>query len=48
MKPYSYHPNTRGISGRRRSCSTPHRKRCLRCDKKSARQNAKLNILKEN
>ena len=44
MKPYSDHPETKGLSGRRRSCSTPHRKRCLRIDKKSARQDAKLKI----
>ena len=37
MKPYG-HPNLKGISGRRRSCDTPHRRRCLRVDKKRARR----------
>lgn len=40
MKPYS--PKlpgpTRGISGTRKSKASPHRKRCLRRDKKAARR----------
>ena len=38
MKPYSPKRHTKGIAGRRRSCDTPHRKRCLRVDKKAARR----------
>lgn len=38
MKPYSKSRKTKGISGLRRSKDTPHRRRCLRVDKKSARQ----------
>lgn len=36
MKPYGIKP-LKGISGCRRSHDTPHRRRCLRVDKKSAR-----------
>jgi hypothetical protein len=42
MKPYSKDKNTKGLAGRRKSCSTPHRKRSLRIDKKSARQAARV------
>lgn len=45
MKPYSNHPKTRGISGTRRSCDTPHRRRSLRIDKKRARHAARVEIL---
>lgn len=45
MKPYGRSRVwTRGISGRRRSCDTPHRRRCLRIDKKGARQEVKQAI----
>jgi hypothetical protein len=37
MKPYG-HPKLKGISGLRRSCDTPHRRRSLRVDKKRARK----------
>lgn len=39
MKPYGY-PKLRGLSGRRRSTDTPHRRRCLRVDKKRSRRYA--------
>jgi hypothetical protein len=45
MKPYSDKPNTKGQAGRRRSCDTPHRRRCLRSDRKSARQAARIECL---
>ena len=35
----------KGISGRRKSKDTPHRRRCLRVDKRSERQLAKKNIV---
>lgn len=42
MKPYNKSSYTlRGISGVRRSCDTPHRRRCLRVNKKSARREIK-------
>ena len=41
MIPYSANPHTKGLAGCRRSCDTPHRKRCLRVDKKAARREAK-------
>jgi hypothetical protein len=37
MKPYCL-SKLKGLSGRRRSCDTPHRRRCLRIDKKRARR----------
>ncbi len=40
MKPYG-HPKLKGISGRRRSKDTPHRRRSLRIDKKRARRAVK-------
>ena len=48
MKPYSDKPDTKGISGRRQSRATPHRKRCLRRDRKSARQAARLECVDSN
>jgi len=39
MKPYG-HLNLKGHAGCRRSCDTPHRRRCLRMDKKRARRYA--------
>lgn len=36
MKPYGKYP-LKGISGCRKSHDTPHRRRCLRVDKKSVR-----------
>ena len=41
MKPYSDIRATRGLAGRRRSCDSCHRRRCLRIDKKAARREAK-------
>lgn len=38
---HAYNKNsrvTKGLAGRRRSCDTPHRRRCLRVDKKAARR----------
>lgn len=43
MKAYGGN-NIKGISGRRKSCSSSHRKRCLRIDKKSARRIGNLEI----
>ena len=40
MKPYGG-PKLKGISGRR-SCAPPHRRRCLRVDKKRARRAIRL------
>ena len=41
MKPYgSRSIGTKGLSGRRKSKDTPHRRRCLRVDKRAARQMA--------
>lgn len=37
MKPYG-HPKLKGISGRRKSKDSDHRRRCLRVDKKRARR----------
>lgn len=42
VKPYSDKLKLKGISGRRRSADSTHRRRCLRRDKKSARQSAKI------
>ena len=52
MKPYgTTDRKLRGISGRRKSADTPHRRRCLRADKKAARREAnalvKLNSVPE-
>jgi hypothetical protein len=47
MKPYSDTRDTKGLAGCRRSKDTPHRKRCLRVDKKAARMAAKINIKDE-
>jgi len=46
MKPYSkeFTGVVKGISSRRKSLSSPHRIRCLRVDKKSARKKAKIDI----
>jgi len=45
MQPYGKsNKNLRGISGRRKSKATPHRKRCLSVDKKAARQESSLEI----
>lgn len=41
MKPYSDKINPKGLSGRRKSKDTAHRRRSLRVDKKSARQAGK-------
>ena len=41
MKAYGYQ-TLRGLSGCRRSCDTPHRRRCLRVDKKRARREARI------
>jgi hypothetical protein len=38
MKPYG-DAKLKGLAGRRRSTDTPHRRRCLRVDKKRARRN---------
>ena len=40
MKPYSSRRHTKGLAGRRRSTDTPHRRRCLRVDKRAARREA--------
>lgn len=41
MRPYNKpEQQTKGISGRRRSCDSAHRKRCLRVDKRAARREA--------
>jgi hypothetical protein len=42
MKPYSSKSFLKGISGRRKSKDTTHRRRCLRVDKKAARRIAEL------
>lgn len=48
MRPYNKERHfTKGASGCRRSCDAPHRKRCLRVDKRSARQEVRNEILKE-
>lgn len=47
MKPYSKAIRTKGISGRRKSEDTCHRRRCLRVDKKSARQQANNEIYEQ-
>ena len=45
MKPYGKARHfTKGLAGCRRSCDTPHRKRCLRVDKRAARQEAELKL----
>jgi hypothetical protein len=44
MKPYSTKRMTKGIGGCRKSKASPHRKRCLRVDKRAARQIAKKEI----
>ena len=41
MKPYSAKINPKGLAGCRKSKDTEHRRRCLRVDKKSARQAGK-------
>jgi len=41
MKPYGRF-KLKGHSGRRRSSDTPHRRRCLRVDKKRARRSLSL------
>ena len=41
MRPYSDKINPKGLSGRRKSKASSHRKRSLRVDKKSARQAGK-------
>ena len=38
MKPYAKNSSPKGVSGRRKSCDTSCRRRCLRVDKKAARQ----------
>ena len=47
MKPYSKSRKTKGLAGCRRSCDTPHRRRCLRVDKKAARQKHNKDILED-
>ena len=47
MKPYAPTPYTKGLASLRRSCDTPHRRRCLRIDKKAARRAAKREIESE-
>ena len=47
MKPYSAKKNPKGLSGCRKSCTSAHRKRSLRVDKKAARQQAKIEIEKD-
>ena len=47
MKPYSDTRKTKGLAGCRRSTDTPHRRRCLRIDKKAARREAKKFINEE-
>ena len=46
MKPYAgkRRAGLKGISGCRRSCKSLHRTRCLRVDKRTARQEAKREI----
>ena len=46
MKPYGY-PNNNGISGRRQSKDTPHRRRCLRIDKKRSRLEVRKMIMED-
>jgi hypothetical protein len=38
VKPYAKNSSPKGVSGRRKSCDTCHRRRCLRTDRKAARQ----------
>ncbi len=38
MKPYSKKRNPKGLAGCRKSKDSAHRRRCLRVDKKAARQ----------
>jgi hypothetical protein len=47
MKPYSDQRYTKGLAGCRSSADTPHRRRCLRVDKRAARQQARLDIMKD-
>lgn len=42
MRAYSIGVGTKGLSGRRRSKDTPHRRRCLRVDRKAARREAAI------
>ena len=44
MKPYSVKRELKGIAGRRKSEATGRRDRCLRADKKAARQQAKRGL----
>jgi hypothetical protein len=50
MKPYGFRSTggatggTKGLSGRRKSKDTPHRRRSLRVDKKAARQHGALAV----
>ena len=46
MKPYGF-PNNRGISGRRRSKDAPHRRRCLRTDKKRLRLEVRKSMMED-
>lgn len=48
MRPYSKSRKTKGISGTRRSVDSCHRRRCLRWDKKTARQQSKKIIYDAN
>lgn len=46
MRPYNCEEKrTKGLACRRRSHDTPHRKRSLRTDKRSARQKQKEDII---
>ena len=45
MKAYSSTGKLKGISGRRSSKDTAHRRRCLRVNKKAARREARKDCL---